>query len=76
MWAPAMHALAAHPTNKCPSLHTCTRTLQESSRFVFVPGPADPGLGSILPQPSLPSYFTSELQQALPNAVFTSNPAR
>lgn len=43
---------------------------------MFVPGPHDPGLGAILPQPRLPSYFTSELQAVLPNAVFATNPCR
>lgn len=50
--------------------------LQEGSRCVFVPGPNDPGLGHILPQPRLPSYFTSELQAVLPDAVFATNPCR
>jgi DNA polymerase epsilon subunit 2 len=50
--------------------------LQEGSRCVFVPGPHDPGLGSILPQPRLPTYFTSELQAVLPYAVFATNPCR
>jgi DNA polymerase epsilon subunit 2 len=43
---------------------------------VFVPGPNDPGLGHILPQLRLPTYFTSELAAVLPNAVFATNPCR
>ncbi|KAF6263998.1 DNA polymerase epsilon, subunit B [Scenedesmus sp. NREL 46B-D3] len=50
--------------------------IKEGSRCVFVPGPNDPGLGHILPQPRLPSYFTSELQAVLPDAVFATNPCR
>eukprot|EP00878_Enallax_costatus_P001045 GHUV01001180.1.p1 GENE.GHUV01001180.1~~GHUV01001180.1.p1 ORF type:complete len:395 (+),score=91.74 GHUV01001180.1:179-1186(+) len=50
--------------------------IKEGSTFVFVPGPNDPGLGQVLPQPRLPTYFTSELQAVLPNAVFASNPCR
>jgi DNA polymerase epsilon subunit 2 len=46
------------------------------SQFVFVPGPNDPGLGHILPQTALPSYFTGELQAVLPSAVFATNPCR
>jgi hypothetical protein len=30
----------------------------------------------VLPQPPLPSYFTSRLSEQLPNAIFTSNPCR
>eukprot|EP00877_Chromochloris_zofingiensis_P012640 jgi/Chrzof1/762/Cz01g27210.t1 len=50
--------------------------IKDGSRFVFVPGPADPGLGCVLPQPPLPSFFTSEVAQVLPGAVFTTNPCR
>jgi hypothetical protein len=44
--------------------------------FVFVPGPDDPSPGPVLPQAPLPSYFSAQLQEQLPNAVFTSNPCR
>ncbi|GLI68639.1 hypothetical protein VaNZ11_013000, partial [Volvox africanus] len=50
--------------------------LRAESRFVFVPGPDDPGPGAILPQPPLPRCLTGELRRVLPNAVFTSNPVR
>lgn len=50
--------------------------MQAHTRFVFVPGPNDPGLGHMLPQPALPSYFIGELQAVLPNAVFATNPCR
>lgn len=43
---------------------------------MFVPGPNDPGLGHVLPQPALPSYFTAELSALLPGAVFATNPCR
>eukprot|EP00775_Hariotina_reticulata_P005085 gene5085-5326_t len=52
------------------------RDIRDGSRFVFVPGPADPGLGQILPQPRLPTYFTAELHSVLPTAVFATNPCR
>eukprot|EP00798_Chlamydomonas_sp_ICE-L_P003761 gene3761-13821_t len=51
-------------------------SIKENSRFVFVPGPGDPGLGCILPQAPLPAFFTGELRKTLPNAVFASNPCR
>lgn len=50
--------------------------LQEESKFIFVPGPGDPGPSDVLPRPALPAYFTSELRQLLPTAVFASNPCR
>lgn len=50
--------------------------LQEESKFIFVPGPGDPGPGSVLPRPALPAYFTADLRQLLPTAVFASNPCR
>ena len=50
--------------------------LQAESKFVFVPGPGDPGPGNVLPRPALPAYFTSDLRQLLPTAVFASNPCQ
>ncbi|XP_057162352.1 DNA polymerase epsilon subunit 2 isoform X2 [Ursus arctos] len=52
-----------------PSIH-------QSSRFVFVPGPEDPGFGSILPRPPLAESITSEFRQRVPFSVFTTNPCR
>uniref|UniRef100_A0A8C4XQP5 DNA polymerase epsilon subunit n=1 Tax=Falco tinnunculus TaxID=100819 RepID=A0A8C4XQP5_FALTI len=52
-----------------PSIH-------KSSRFVFVPGPEDPGPGSILPRPPLPKNITEEFRQLVPFSVFTTNPCR
>lgn len=43
---------------------------------MFVPGPGDLGTGSILPQPALPAFLTSDLRKLLPNAVFGTNPCR
>lgn len=67
-------ALSTNPTGSPP--HT-THTFQASTKFVFVPGPGDPGPADALPQPPLPSFFTSELVSVLgDNAVFASNPCR
>ncbi|KAF2976079.1 hypothetical protein EK904_005965, partial [Melospiza melodia maxima] len=52
-----------------PSIH-------QSSRFVFVPGPEDPGPGSILPRPPLAENITQEFRQLVPFSVFTTNPCR
>ncbi|CAO2586461.1 DNA polymerase epsilon subunit 2 [Lemmus lemmus] len=52
-----------------PSIH-------QSSRFVFVPGPEDPGFGSILPRPPLAESITKEFRERVPFSVFTTNPCR
>ncbi|CAL8273539.1 unnamed protein product [Merluccius merluccius] len=52
-----------------PSIHT-------SSRFVFVPGPEDPGPSTILPRPPLAAHITEDFRQRIPFSVFTTNPCR
>uniref|UniRef100_A0A8C2BY21 DNA polymerase epsilon subunit 2 n=1 Tax=Cyprinus carpio TaxID=7962 RepID=A0A8C2BY21_CYPCA len=47
-----------------------------SSRFVFVPGPEDPGPGTVLPRPPLAEHITEEFRQRVPFSVFTTNPCR
>ena len=58
------------------NLITSIPDLAENGRFIFVPGPQDPGLGDILPRPPLPRYCTQSLRQRLPRATFTTNPCR
>ena len=50
----------------------------ESSRFVFVPGPADPGSANIFPRPPLPDCVVGgeEFRRRVPHAAFVSNPCR
>lgn len=51
--------------------------LAERGRFLFVPGPNDPGaIHNILPRPPLPKYCTSTLRSKLSNAVLCTNPCR
>lgn len=50
--------------------------LVESSQFLFVPGPQDPGPGNILPRPTIPSVLTSDITERIPSASFCSNPCR
>ncbi|KAK8501243.1 hypothetical protein V6N13_026944 [Hibiscus sabdariffa] len=50
--------------------------LKEQSKFVFIPGPNDPGPSTVLPRCALPKYLTEELQKHVPNAIFSSNPCR
>ncbi|CAE1325743.1 POLE2 [Acanthosepion pharaonis] len=51
-------------------------TLVKSCRFIFVPGPHDPGPANILPRPAIPNSITEEFRKKVPNAIFTSNPCR
>ncbi|KAL7635547.1 UNVERIFIED_CONTAM: hypothetical protein RMT77_014616 [Armadillidium vulgare] len=46
------------------------------SKFIFVPGPSDPGPGNIYPRPPLPSFITEDFSQRVPNSEFTTNPCR
>uniref|UniRef100_A0A8B9LBR7 DNA polymerase epsilon subunit n=1 Tax=Astyanax mexicanus TaxID=7994 RepID=A0A8B9LBR7_ASTMX len=50
--------------------------IHNSSRFVFVPGPEDPGPSTILPRPPLAENITEEFRQRVPFSVFTTNPCR
>nr|XP_048329468.1 DNA polymerase epsilon subunit B [Ziziphus jujuba var. spinosa] len=50
--------------------------LKEHSRFLFIPGPDDAGPSTVLPRCTLPKYLTEELQNHIPNAIFSSNPCR
>ncbi|XP_043930216.1 DNA polymerase epsilon subunit 2 [Protopterus annectens] len=52
-----------------PSIH-------KSSRFVFVPGPEDPGYGTIMPRPPIADHITEEFRERVPFSVFTTNPCR
>lgn len=48
----------------------------QNGRFVFVPGPQDPGITGVLPRSPLPKYFTSTLRSKVKHAIFASNPCR
>ena len=50
--------------------------IKAAARFVFVPGPSDPGPGPVLPQPPLPAALTKELARLVPGSVFATNPCR
>ncbi|KAK2843141.1 hypothetical protein Q7C36_011356 [Tachysurus vachellii] len=50
--------------------------IHHSSRFVFVPGPEDPGPSTIFPRPPLAEHITEEFRQRIPFSVFTTNPCR
>jgi len=50
--------------------------IYKHAKFVFIPGPQDPGLGNALPRPPIPHFFTKKLRDKLPNVEFASNPCR
>lgn len=50
--------------------------LCQEARFIFVPGPQDPGAGSTLPRAPLPSFFLKPLVKALHHVDFTTNPCK
>ena len=50
--------------------------LRQESRFVFVPGPGDPGLSAALPRPGLQPSVTGSMLDKVPRAHFASNPAK
>ena len=51
-------------------------TIATDGRFIFVPGPNDPGMSAMMPRPPIPNYFTGALRNKVPHAVFTTNPCR
>lgn len=64
--------------DKLASMILSFPVLAQTSHFVFVPGPTDPGgdVVNVLPKAPLAKAFTKLLRERLPNAHFTSNPAR
>eukprot|EP00804_Cyclotella_cryptica_P008062 CCRYP_004566-RA/>CCRYP_004566-RA protein AED:0.08 eAED:0.08 QI:100/1/1/1/1/1/4/110/543 len=50
--------------------------LAKEGRFVFVPGPSDPGITGVLPRGPIPNYFTGALRSKVKHAFFASNPCR
>lgn len=51
------------------------RHILKGTRFIFVPGPNDPG-PQTLPRTPLPHYLTADLAKTVPNAILASNPCR
>ncbi|XP_029650945.1 DNA polymerase epsilon subunit 2-like [Octopus sinensis] len=52
------------------------QNLKDCCRFIFVPGPLDPGPTNILPRPAIPNSITEYFRKKIPHAIFTSNPCR
>ena len=51
-------------------------SLVSNSKFIFVPGPADPGYAKIFPSPAIPDFISRELSSRIENAIFATNPCR
>lgn len=49
--------------------------IQNGTRWVFIPGPNDPG-SHMLPRVPLPDYLTLDIAKDLPNVVLATNPCR
>jgi len=49
--------------------------IQHGTRFIFIPGPNDPGT-QMLPRVPLPGYLTSDLAKDVANVVMATNPCR
>ncbi|CAK0836830.1 unnamed protein product [Prorocentrum cordatum] len=49
--------------------------VQNGTRFVFIPGPQDPG-AQTLPRMPLTNFYTSDLAKDIPNVIMASNPCR
>lgn len=50
--------------------------LAQTAKFVFIPGPKDPGLRSVLPHPPLPSHLLKPFKDKIPHVSTTTNPCR
>ena len=50
--------------------------LRQEARWVFLPGPGDPGANAATPRPAMPRSLLGALPETLPRATFASNPAR
>eukprot|EP00546_Thalassionema_frauenfeldii_P020643 CAMPEP_0178907690 /NCGR_PEP_ID=MMETSP0786-20121207/7512_1 /TAXON_ID=186022 /ORGANISM="Thalassionema frauenfeldii, Strain CCMP 1798" /LENGTH=430 /DNA_ID=CAMNT_0020579519 /DNA_START=171 /DNA_END=1463 /DNA_ORIENTATION=+ len=48
----------------------------QEGRFLFVPGPNDPGFSDVLPRPPLPKCVTRNFRQRVPHSTFGTNPCR
>lgn len=49
---------------------------QQSTHFIFVPGPFDLGAPKILPRPGIPKYVIEDFIKIVPNTHLATNPCR
>ena len=48
----------------------------KEGKFIIVPGQNDPGIGSIMPRPQIPNFFTTSLRSKVKHVHMASNPCR
>jgi len=56
-------------------LQRLTQHVQRGTRFIFVPGPMDPGART-LPRTPLTGYLTADLAKEIPGVTMATNPCR
>merc|ERR1719188_2899005 len=52
-----------------------SRHIEHRTRFIFIPGPKDPG-AQMLPRMPLAGYVTAEIAKEIPHVIMASNPCR
>lgn len=56
-------------------MRSLPKHIERGTRFIFVPGPNDPGAAS-LPRAGLADYLTSDIAKEIPNVIMGTNPCR
>mmetsp|Transcript_58691 Transcript_58691/g.132296 ORF Transcript_58691/g.132296 Transcript_58691/m.132296 type:complete len:550 (+) Transcript_58691:51-1700(+) len=56
-------------------MRNLTNHVQRGTRFIFIPGPRDPG-AQTLPRMPLTGYLTSDLARDIPGVILATNPCR
>jgi len=56
-------------------MRNLTNHVQRGTRFIFIPGPKDPGAQS-LPRMPLSGYLTADLAKDIPGVIMATNPCR
>jgi len=56
-------------------MRNLTNHVQRGTRFIFIPGPKDPGAQS-LPRMPLGGYLTADLAKDIPGVIMAANPCR
>lgn len=70
-----MYTLKEH-MGKLGKLMKGFKNLVENSTFIFMPGPDDHGMNSIIPRPPFPELCFQDLKEAAPKVMLAPNPCR
>jgi DNA polymerase epsilon subunit 2 len=57
------------------NMRSLSKHVMAGTRFIFVPGPKDPG-AQTLPRMPLPDYLTADIRKEIPNVIMATNPCR